>query len=244
MTKSICNINLKDFNGPLDLLLHLIKNKNFDIMGISILNLINQYVNFFNSQSIIDIDPLSEYLVMATYLLEIKSKLLIPKEKIILEDDDYEKDQINDLKNQLLEYKKIKDLSYHFRARKEISDKLISKNYSNIKLEKAPMLSENIDIDILTKAFSKILHKMKSNEVVKMKIDNDLLMPEDIEPLIIKKLSRNSGINISFYNLVKYIGFTKQILVVVFLSILNLIKTGKVLISQKGDNIFVKLSNY
>ena len=72
---------INDFEGPLDLLLHLIKESKMDIMNIEIEKIVNQYMDFLDKQEKMNLEVSSEYLVLASELIEIKSKLLLPNNK-------------------------------------------------------------------------------------------------------------------------------------------------------------------
>ena len=98
---------LEQFEGPLDLLLYLIKKQNIDIIDIPILPITNQYVNYINMMQQMQFELASDYLVMASTLAEIKSKMLVPNN---IEDDD-EEDPRAELIKRLMEYQKYKDLS-------------------------------------------------------------------------------------------------------------------------------------
>ena len=98
---------LEQFEGPLDLLLYLIKKQNIDIIDIPILPITNQYVNYINMMQQMQFELASDYLVMASTLAEIKSKMLVPND---VEDED-EEDPRADLIKRLMEYQKYKDLS-------------------------------------------------------------------------------------------------------------------------------------
>tara|TARA_Y100000741_G_scaffold270798_1_gene210869 strand:+ start:482 stop:1261 length:780 start_codon:yes stop_codon:yes gene_type:complete len=98
---------LEQFEGPLDLLLYLIKKQNIDIIDIPILPITNQYVNYINMMQQMQFELASDYLVMASTLAEIKSKMLVPND---IEDED-EDDPRADLIKRLMEYQKYKELS-------------------------------------------------------------------------------------------------------------------------------------
>ena len=120
------NFVINDFEGPLDLLLHLIKTSKMDIYDLSIEEITKQYLDFIKSMKELNLDIASEYLVMASELIEIKSKLLLPNNKD-LDEDEYEEDPREALINRLLEYKKYKDMIDTFKelesSRKDIFTK-------------------------------------------------------------------------------------------------------------------------
>ena len=83
-------VSLNNFEGPMDLLLHLIKKENMDIMDINIEEIANQYLEYIESAQNLNLDISSEYLVLAAELIEIKSSSLLPKHEV--EEDEYEED--------------------------------------------------------------------------------------------------------------------------------------------------------
>ena len=98
------NFVINDFEGPLDLLLHLIKTNKMDIYDISISKITEEYLDFINKMEEMNLTVASSYLVMASELLEIKSKMLLPSY-----DDEEEEDPREDLVNRLVEYQKYKE---------------------------------------------------------------------------------------------------------------------------------------
>ena len=98
------------FEGPLDLLLHLIKKSDVDIFNIEIETITKQYLEYIEAMEELNLNIASEYLVMAAELIEMKSAILLPKPEI--EEDEYEEDLKENLTKRLLEYQKYKD-RYH-----------------------------------------------------------------------------------------------------------------------------------
>ena len=98
---------INDFEGPLDLLLHLVKTSEMDIYDISVEKITEQYLEFIRRMEEMNLTVASEYLVMAAELIELKSRLLLPNSKND-EDDEYEEDPRENLINRLVEYKKYK----------------------------------------------------------------------------------------------------------------------------------------
>ena len=99
-------VTIDNFDGPLDLLLHLIKSSDIDIYVISIEEISKQYLDYIQAMKELNLDVASEYLVMASELMVIKSMLLLPQTK--LEDEDYEEDPREQLIQRLIEYKQYK----------------------------------------------------------------------------------------------------------------------------------------
>ncbi|WP_313528916.1 segregation and condensation protein A [Anaerotignum sp.] len=109
-------IRLDAFEGPLDLLYHLIEKNEIDIYDIPIARLTDQYLEYLDAAEDRDMDGMSEFLVLAATLLEIKSKLLLPKPK---SEEEEGPDPREELVQRLLEYRKIKDVTEEWRQREE-----------------------------------------------------------------------------------------------------------------------------
>ena len=101
---SLPNIKIGQFDGPFDLLLHLIKQNKMDIYDIKIYEITKQYLDYINKMKEFDMEIASEFIVVAATLLEIKSKTLLPKPKL----EEVEEDPRKDLVERLLEYKLLK----------------------------------------------------------------------------------------------------------------------------------------
>ena len=108
------SVKIDAFEGPLDLLLHLIKKSNISIYDISVEEITNQYLDYINKMEELNIDVASSYLVMAASLVELKSKSLLPH-KEEKEDNDEEELSRDSLINRLVEYQKYKDITSKFK---------------------------------------------------------------------------------------------------------------------------------
>ena len=101
-------IKLAVFEGPLDLLLHLIKKLEIDVYDIPVATITEQYMQYIHAMKILELEVAGEYLVMAATLMAIKSQMLLPKQELIAEVEEYEEDPRDMLVAQLLEYRKFK----------------------------------------------------------------------------------------------------------------------------------------
>ena len=119
---------LNDFEGPLDLLLHLIKQSNISIYDISIDQITKQYMDYINKMEELNLTVASEYLIMAAELIEIKSSSLLPKQET--HEDEYEEDRREKLISRLIEYEQYKNITKSLKdletSRKDIYTKLPS----------------------------------------------------------------------------------------------------------------------
>ena len=112
-------VKLQVFEGPLDLLLHLIEKNKIDIYDIPIVEITNQYMEYIKAMQKEDLNIMSEFLVMAATLLDIKCRMLLPKE---VNEEGEEEDPRQELVEQLLEYKMYKYMSYELKDREMDGD--------------------------------------------------------------------------------------------------------------------------
>lgn len=153
MTYNFC---INDFEGPLDLLLHLIRSSKMDIYDINIESITKQYLSFIEDAKDLSVDDASEYLVMAAELIHLKSKILLNKKSDVEEDDEgYELNSEEDLRNKLLEYEKVKELTSTFHELEDKRSNFFTKLPSDLKEYKTEdtSLDPEIDLDDLINAF-------------------------------------------------------------------------------------------
>ena len=124
------DLKINDFEGPLDLLLHLIKENKMDIFDIKIEVIAEQYLSYLEKQESMNLEIASEYLVMAAELVELKSKLLLPCQSIDCEDETVE-DCRDDLVNRLLEYEAYKKITETLKKQEEMRQEIYTKDPSN-----------------------------------------------------------------------------------------------------------------
>ena len=123
---------INQFEGPLDLLLHLIKESEMDIMDIEIVKLTDQYLNYINNMENLDLSTASEYLSIASELMYLKSKTLLPTKENTEEEEEYIETKEN-LINRLLEYKKYKEVTSNLKELEQERNNFYTKTPSNMK---------------------------------------------------------------------------------------------------------------
>lgn len=225
------NININNFDGPLDLLLHLIKVNEMDIMDIKIEEITKQYIDYINSMEALNIEVASEYLVMASELIEIKSRLLLPKEK--LEDDSEEEiDPREELARRLLEYDAYKKLSSLLEEKNEVRSFIYTKvpESSSNYIEETNYNGEG-NIDDLVEAFKLYLNRKKKNKPLKRKVAiNEVSVSSRCIEIrnVLKKKKK-----VSFFSLFE--SDEKEYIVATFLAILEMAKNGELNIKQKKN---------
>ena len=222
-----------DFEGPLDLLLHLIKKSKMEIFDVEISEITKEYLNFINEMNEMNLDIASEYLVMAAELIELKSKKLLPKLKEE-DEEEIEENPEEELKKRLVEYKKYKDSTLEFRNLEEKRLSYYTKapesleKYSKEKVEN----NGNLGINDLLEAFQKLLERQEYNKPVNTKIARKELSVKERIVTIRDILKEKKKIN--FVEL--FDDFSKPYVVVTFLSVLEMAKNREITLRQ--DNNF------
>lgn len=232
-------IKVADFEGPFDLLLHLIKKNKMDIYNIEIYKITNQYLRYLDEMKEMDLEITSEFIVIAATLIEIKSKSLLPKVKV---EDENEEDIENKLKLRLIEYKQIKSVSSFFKERHINSGEIYSKKPEIIEIEeeKAPKSNEdifkNLTLIDLYNIYNNILdtyHNKQNNiNVVQRKIYTDKYKVEDKMKELLDRF--NNANVIEFRSIIKE-SESKLETVVTFLALLELIKLRVIIAYQEGN---------
>lgn len=224
------NIKINDFDGPLDLLWHLIKAHKMDIYDINIEKITKEYLSFINEHKELTIDGASEYLVMASELIHLKSKLLLNKNDEE-EDAEYEINTEDDLRNRLIEYEKLKAAADRLVELEDKRKEVLTKLPSSLSeyADKSVKLSSDITLDDLLKAFEGYLNRKKLDEPVNKAVTKRELSVED-RCLSIKSYLHNKG-KVNFLDLFDEVD--KPYVIVTFLGILNLVKSREAVISQE-----------
>lgn len=226
-------IKLDSFEGPLDLLLHLIEKEEMDIYDIQISKITDQYMEYINAMQSLKLEVTSEFVVMAATLLAIKSKMLLPIYDPI--DIDFEVDEEDPrelLINRLIEYKKYKDLSLELREMEIARSKIFTRPQANLSQyvsqdEGNPV--SGISIYHLVDAFERALKKYSYKEPL-TRIEREEISVKDMMKQITNFLENNNGI-IHFSDLVNQC-HSKSEIIVAFLSILELIRQGTIFCVQ------------
>ncbi len=230
-------IKINDFEGPLDLLLHLIKKTNIDIYDINLADITNSYLEYIKAMEDLNLDVASEYLVVAAELIELKSKSLLPNQEEIV--DEFEEQQEPSLIDRLIEYKKYKEITYKFRnleeKRKEIYTKIPSsyEQYVDGLFIKNTKLSVS---DLLTIMNNLIDRKEKEKPILTTITNREYSLKDRISE--IKKMLKENK-EISLYDLFEQ--RDRAYVIITFLSILELAKNKDInLIQDKNfENIII-----
>lgn len=216
---------LEKFEGPLDLLLYLIKKQNIDIVDIPILPITNQYVEYINMMQQLEFELASDYLVMAATLAEIKSRMLVPNE---IEDEEEDDPRANLIKR-LLEYQKYKDLSVKIDEVPRLNRDtfVISGILANFKRKET---MPTIKMSQLQEAFHEVLKRAEIN--ASHNIQTEILSVRERMSKILDEINKQE--TISFIDCFDF-NEGKMGAIVTFLAILEMVKENLIDIIQNED---------
>lgn len=235
---------INDFEGPLDLLLHLIKESKMDIMNIEIESITEQYMNYLDSQEKMNLEIASEYLVLASELIEIKSKMLLPREQTEVSSDEYEEDPREELVKRLLEYQTYKEITKVLHEKEEERSNYYTKspeNYSNYS-DGEVEIKVDYEIDDLINALKSYLARKKDNKPLNTKVTVNEISVSSRRHDIRNILKEKKKIN--FFELFPIV--SKEYIVATFLAVLEMAKSKELIIKQEenfGEIICEVVSN-
>ena len=236
------NLCINDFEGPLDLLLHLVKTAKMDIYEIDTKYIIDRYLEFIDSLDRNDLDNASEYLVMALELIHLKSRLLLNLDDSSDDESEFSINSEEDLKNKLIEYEKYQNITDMFRQLEEKRSEFFTKVPENLKdfIEVDNHLEGNLDPDLLKDALVELQKRMNYQKPLNTKITRKELSVEERKIYIRNYLEKRK--NVKFVDLFE--DYTREMVVVTFLSILDMCKNREIILNQKelfGDILIEKV---
>ncbi|MBQ8627252.1 MAG: segregation/condensation protein A [Agathobacter sp.] len=231
-------VKLQVFEGPLDLLLHLLDKNKVNIYDIPIVEITNQYMEYIAEMKRRDLNILSEFLVMAATLIDIKSKMLLPSTG---EEDEEEEDPRNELVQQLLEYKMYKCMAYELKDLQMDAARVLFKEPTipeEVLAYEEPINMEELISDVTLAKLNEIFKSIMKKQVDKIdpvrskfgKIQKEEVSLEEKMAYLEQYAALNK--NFSFRDLLEA-QCGKVEIIVTFLAILELMKMGKIFISQE-----------
>lgn len=235
-------IKIKEFEGPLDLLLFFIKRDELNIYDIPISYITNEFLEYMKYIQLIDLEVAGDFIFMASTLMQIKVRMLLPRE---VDEKGVEIDPRNELVQRLLEYKRYKEMSEDFGILEAQRRKVQLRGNFDYDSSEAPpefeLLLKNISVFDLAKAFARAIKNIKKE------VTHDIKKPAvSIEEQIdfIKEMIDKDG-EVHFYRLIY--GMTEKFrLVVTFIALLEMTKMGLIGIKESGthnDFIIYALDN-
>ena len=223
-------VNIDKFSGPLDLLLHLIKESKVNIYDIKIVDITNQYLEYIKKMQNLNLDIQSDYLVMASELIEMKSRMLLPKPEIIEED---EIDPREKLINRLIEYQKYKDMIENFKNLEKERKQFYTKSPEKISTysDNSVCINEDLSVNDLMNALMKFIQRKELEKPLNTTVTKKEISVEERRNDIKKILSQKKKVN--FFDL--FDNYTREYIVVTFLAILEMAKKQELMIYQENN---------
>ena len=231
--------HIQDFEGPLDLLEHLIKKNKLDICTVSLIEITDQYVEYINQMQEMDLDVSSDFLVMASELLLIKSRALLPKHEGEEEaDDDAER-----LTEALRERRRMKIVSDKFRTMQYDGTYFFFKDPEKIQKEPEKKQISSGSIDKLYQAFMTVLDKTERRAPPPKKNFDGIVgrEPASVKEKakgLIRRLKKDK--KVKFENIFAGVRYKNEV-VAIFLAVLELMKLNRILVYDTEDSVMLEL---
>lgn len=238
-------IILDSFEGPLDLLLNLIEKAKINIYDIPINMITEQYLDYIYIMEDLDLELASDFLIMASTLLQIKSKMLLPKEVIVVDGENVEIDPREELVQKIIEYRKFKNAANELKPVGERELKAYYKLQEDLSIfEEKSLDIEDFDINLLIQCVNKLMEKRNTHEESSSihEIQKEEHSVKDSIEHIIKAIKLNT--TIKFSQLLNPYS-TKNEIIAYFLALLELVKQRKINIIQDENfsDIIIKKVN-
>jgi len=224
-------VKLEIFEGPLDLLLYLIKRDELDIYDISIERITRQYLEYLQAFKELNIDVAGEFIVMAANLLYIKSRGLLPVDQQPPEEEAEEDDPRWELIRQLIEYKKFKEAAAQLHDRALEQENIFVRGGTSISESVRPLLLGEVGIFQLINAFQNVIKRVEAREELQQIFDENYTVSDKIET-ILGRVSEGGALK--FSELFAEMASRVEI-VVTFLALLELIRLKQVRAIQPGQ---------
>lgn len=227
------SVKIDEFEGPLDLLLHLIKQSNINIQDIDISVITAQYLDYINKMDELNINVAASYLVMAAELMEIKSKSLLPRTEEESTEEQDEEVSKESLINKLIEYQKYKDMTSTFKELELERQKIYIKSPEKISnyIDNTITNDGDTSIDDLVNAFKGFLERLDREKPITTKITNKEYSVKTRKQSLRKLLKEHP--RVKFTELFEETN--TPYIVVTFLSILEMTKEKEIVLRQDGN---------
>lgn len=230
-------IKLGEFAGPLDLLLFLIKQEQANIFDIPIAKITDEYLNYIRLMKTLDIAVAADFLVMAATLIEIKSRMLLPRDPMAPEEEDFD-DPRKELVDRLLEYEKFKAAAQMLHEKSTVEHAVFQRG--KIESDEANAEINASVFDIIT-VFQKVLARHKDE--VRMEIEREEITLADMIKTLKRRIFEEMELSIlKFFEEMQ----TKRELVTAFIAVLEIVRTESVRLTQKktfGEIILKAVTN-
>jgi len=236
-----CSVKLNSFEGPLDLLLHLIKKHELDIYDIPIALISEQYNQYLETMKELNLDIVGDYLKMAAELGYIKSRMLLPKQE--LEEDEETEDPREELVRRLIEYQRYKDASYQLFSLDLLGRDIYARKFDELGSMDLTEFQEPLRVDLwaLIDAFKTVIERQSTQQPEETNIiyETEFMTVEDKMEEILQRIEEYNSF--SFYDLFN-LNESRTNLIMTFIALLELVKQQVVKIIQGNQFDNIKIS--
>lgn len=240
-------LTIDNFSGPLDILWNMVKDKKIDIQEIQLIDVVDQYLNYINNQQKLDIEIASEYLVMASQLIELKSRKLLPEENQVMDEDDF---QFEELLDQISQYGQIKNVTDFFYNKQEEYLTTFSKDKSKTSFSQLlasyndePMIDPlNIDLEDFANIFKNIVDRANQEDFFVEDswngddyfnpIQQEIISPQKIAKSIVNTMKTNKTKSWRLEEVIQGYDFSLLNVICTFLAVLDLVRYQLATINQ------------
>lgn len=231
-------LKINDFEGPMDLLLHLIKESKMNVFDFKVEEIVKSYLDYINKMQEINLTIASSYLVMASELIEIKSRMLLPTKP----KEEEEEDPKERLINRLIEYQKYKEVTDDFKELEKERKMIFTKLPEDISeyVTETSIQNSNLTVQDLVDALNHFLSRQKDKVVLETKVTKKELTVEQRRTDIKKIIYSRKKLN--FFELFDVLN--REYVVVTFLAVLEMVRKHEINITQENnfDNIICEVA--
>ena len=228
-------VRLEAFEGPLDLLLHLINQYEIDIYDIPVAEITKQYMDYIHTMQKLELNLASEYLVMASTLVAIKSQMLLPKPELTEEDtDEYMEDPREELMQRLIEYRKYKEAAETLKEKELESNQIFTRPpvvFEELAAEKLPVVRGELTIYDMLTALGRMFERKRWDRPLDTTIERADIPIETRMSDIIDIVKKSAG-GVAFDRLFDYP--SRSHIVVTFMAVLELMKEKEIYCRQNN----------
>lgn len=232
-------LKINDFEGPMDLLLHLIKESKMNVFDFKVEEIVKSYLDYINKMQEINLTIASSYLVMASELIEIKSRMLLPTKP---KEEEEEEDPKERLINRLIEYQKYKEVTDDFKELEKGRKMIFTKLPEDISeyVTETSIQNSNLTVQDLVDALNHFLSRQKDKVVLETKVTKKELTVEQRRTDIKKIIYSRKKLN--FFELFDVLN--REYVVVTFLAVLEMVRKHEINIIQENnfDNIICEVA--
>ncbi|WP_138416864.1 segregation/condensation protein A [Aquibacillus sediminis] len=226
-------VKLDTFEGPLDLLLHLINQYEIDIYDIPVAEITEQYMVYIHTMQQLELNIASEYLVMAATLLAIKSQLLLPNQELDVEEETYEEDPREELMQRLIEYRKYKDAASQLKEKELDANKIYTrppKAFEEFATKQPTQQQGDVSIYDMIAAMTKVFERKKWNQPLETRVQrSEIPIKQRMKEILQQLKQHNEGV--PFEQLFPYP--SRSHIVATFVAVLELMKARQIHCVQK-----------